>query len=813
MTRTGMPRARRLTWAAPLLLLSACSLAPGPSLPEPVAEMPDDFSARLQPGAYEPLEWWTTFRDPVLDAVVDSVLASNFDLAAGVARVRQARARARIARADLFPSVGASGTVSDTDTPTDAGIGAQIQALGLGGPGDSIAGFAFPDRIDLTTYSVSADLAYELDFWGRARNDARAAGSEYLASESDFHAARIGILAETIATYFDIVSLRRQTELAREAVGVLLERESLASTSYDRGLIDSWTLSQVRQDLRNTQAGLPQLETQLTSAEARLAVLLGGYREDVEAILPDSLAPQLAADPVPAGVPADLLFQRPDVRAAGQRLDAARYSIGARRAQLLPSLSLSGSIGLASADAGDLFNAQQWFTNLITNLTAPIFQAGRLRNNLALAEGRFDEAAAAYGRTVVTAVNEVETTLTGFENETRRHAFLASRRDEALATTDLQSQRYESGVAGYTDYLDALRTLLNVEAALAGATRDLALARLAVHRALGGAWASPEAAPEPRMVPTSGNSEEAGLLDPNYLGTYSIIGRDPATGELGMGVQSKAFGAGNRAMHAKGGLVIIAHQAAANPMYGAIGIQLLQAGYSPEEALEMMVGSDEGRDRRQVAILDGRGRTAAWTGTGASDWKGHRCGVDYCAQGNILTGPEVVDAMAASFESSTGPLAERLMDALDAAQAAGGDARGMQSGAILVVAPRVNGGYSDRVVDIRVDDHDEPLAELRRVLDMYRSGQMLREASRMRRDGDPQGALALAREASARSPENDNAWVTLAALLLDSGSEDDAFDALERAVELNPGRRRTLPDADDFERVREDPRFLRLIGR
>ena len=801
----------KLMQAAPLLLLSACSLAPGPSLPEPVAQMPDDFSARLLPGTYEPLEWWTTFRDPVLDAVVDSVLASNFDLAAGVARVQQARAMARMARADLFPSVGASAAVNDIDTPTDAGIGAQIQALGLGSPGDTIAGFALPERIELTTYSVSADFAYELDFWGRARNDARAAGSEYLASESDFHAARIGILAETIATYFDIVSLRRQTELAGETVDVLLERESLASTRYDRGLIDSWTLSQVRQDLRNTQAGLPQLETQLTSAEARLAVLIGGYREDVEALLPEALAPEPAADPVPAGVPADLLFQRPDVRAAGQRLDAARYSIGARRAQLLPSLSLSGSIGLASADAGELFNAQQWFTNLITNLTAPIFQAGRLRNNLALAEGRFDEAAAAYGRAVVTAVNEVETALAGLENETRRHAFLASQRDEALATRDLQSQRYESGVVGYTDYLDALRTLLNVEAALAGATRDLALARLAVHRSLGGAWAAPEAVPEPRRVPASGDSEN--LLDPNYLGTYSIIGRDPATGELGMGVQSKAFGAGNRAMHAKGGLVIIAHQASANPMYGAVGIQLLQAGYSPEEALEMMVGSDEGRDRRQVAILDQQGRTAAWTGTGASDWKGHRCGVDYCAQGNILTGPEVVDAMAASFEASTGPLAERLMEALDAAQEAGGDARGMQSGAILVVAPRVNGGYSDRVVDIRVDDHDEPLAELRRVLNMYRSGQMLREAARLRRDGDLRGAAGIARRASAKSPENDNAWVSMAAILVEAGREDLAFDALERAVELNPGRRRTLPNDDDFESIREDPRFLSIVGR
>ena len=148
--------------------------------------------------------------------------------------------------------------------------------------------------------------------------------------------------------------------------------------------------------------------------------------------------------------------------------------------------------------------------------------------------------------------------------------------------------------------------------------------------------------------------------DPDYLATYSIIARDPGTGELGMGVQSKAFAAGNRAMHAKGGVAVIAHQASANPMYGAIGVDLIERGYSPQEALDMMVASDEGRDRRQVAILDMEGRTAAWTGTGASDWKGHRCGRDYCAQGNILVGPEVVDAMAASFEASSGPLAEPL---------------------------------------------------------------------------------------------------------------------------------------------------------
>ncbi len=178
------------------------------------------------------------------------------------------------------------------------------------------------------------------------------------------------------------------------------------------------------------------------------------------------------------------------------------------------------------------------------------------------------------------------------------------------------------------------------------------------------------------LVPVAGTGQEhdpasGPEYDPDYLSTYSIIALDRETGELGIGVQSKAFAAGNRAQHIRGGVAAIAHQAAANPMYGPIGVELLQRGFSPEEALEMMVASDEDRDRRQVAIIDMEGRTAAWTGSSTSAWAGHRCGDSYCAQGNILSGPEVVDAMVESFESSSGRLEERLMDALDAAEAAG----------------------------------------------------------------------------------------------------------------------------------------------
>jgi len=308
---------------------------------------------------------------------------------------------------------------------------------------------------------------------------------------------------------------------------------------------------------------------------------------------------------------------------------------------------------------------------------------------------------------------------------------------------------------------------------------------------------------------------EAGAqeYDPDMLGTYSIIGRDPATGELGMAVQSKAFGAGNRAMAMKGGVAVIAHQASANPMYGSVGLELLGVGMSPQDALDFMLRADDGRDRRQVAILDIHGRTAGWSGTGTSDWKGHRCGVDYCAQGNILTGPEVVDAMVRSFEASSGPLADRLLDALDAAQAAGGDARGMQSGGVMIVKPLAgSAGFSDRVLDIRVDDHRTPLAELRRLLNMVRSGQLVADANQKADAGDLAGATETVTAATRLSPENDNAWVALAHIQIRAGRRPAALDAIRRAVELNPGNRRQLPLNRNFEPLWADAEFRRITG-
>ena len=303
-------------------------------------------------------------------------------------------------------------------------------------------------------------------------------------------------------------------------------------------------------------------------------------------------------------------------------------------------------------------------------------------------------------------------------------------------------------------------------------------------------------------------------FDPDYTGTYSIVARDPDTGELGMGVQSRAFAVGNRTWTARGGLAVFAHQASSNPYYGQVGLELLAAGLSPEEALDRLVKSDDMSARRQVAVIDIQGRTAAHTGSGASDWKGHKCGENYCAQGNTLAGPEVVEGLARTFEATKGqPLAERLLAALDAAQAAGGDVRGVQGASLVIVRPLGGAGqYSDKVIDVRVDDHPAPLVELRRLLKIARSRDQLRRANTTFNDGDRQKGLQMVLELRDELPMKDNIWVALASMYLQLDRKSDALEAIRKAVELNPANKRQLPRNRNFESIRTDPDFLNIVG-
>jgi uncharacterized Ntn-hydrolase superfamily protein len=207
------------------------------------------------------------------------------------------------------------------------------------------------------------------------------------------------------------------------------------------------------------------------------------------------------------------------------------------------------------------------------------------------------------------------------------------------------------------------------------------------------------------------------------VATYSIAACDLEAGQWGVATQSKFLGVGSVVPWADPQVGAVATQAWANPRYGPDGLALLREGLSADEVVERLTSADDGRDHRQLGVVDGKGGGATFSGAECMDWAGGRTGPCYAAQGNILVSAETVDAIAETFEATAGrPLAERLLDCMDAAQAAGGDRRGQQSSALLVVER--DGGYaglSDSVVDLRVDEHERPLQELRRIYVMHQA--------------------------------------------------------------------------------------------
>lgn len=471
--------------AASLCLAGCISLAPDSEVPETVSAMPEQFEQETATGEYAPEAWWTAFEDPVLDSLVDRALANNLDIAEAAGRLEQARAQARIARSGLFPSVSASGDASSTSTPVDG--------LAFG----DIAGGTI-NRIENENYTLSLGASYELDLFGRLRNDNKAARQDALASAYDFRTVQLSATAETISAYFDVVDTTRQIELQRLTGNVLEERAARSEERFERGLIESFELYQLRQDLQSAQASLPQLESALVAAKNRLALLLGLYPLQLDELLGEKLQPRLVFESVPTGLPIDLLDQRPDVAAAWARLDAARYRIGARRAERFPQLTLNGSLGTQGGDPSAVFNfADNWASSLAASILAPIIDGGRISANIRSARAVYDQNAAAYARTVLTAFGEVESAVADYDKQRRRYELISSQLVSARSSLDLQRRRFEAGVGDYTAYLDALRTVYLVEGNLSSAARDTALARLGVHRALGGDWVSDKSGETP----------------------------------------------------------------------------------------------------------------------------------------------------------------------------------------------------------------------------------------------------------------------------------------------------------------------------
>ncbi|HUI28261.1 MAG TPA: DUF1028 domain-containing protein [Candidatus Kryptonia bacterium] len=212
------------------------------------------------------------------------------------------------------------------------------------------------------------------------------------------------------------------------------------------------------------------------------------------------------------------------------------------------------------------------------------------------------------------------------------------------------------------------------------------------------------------------------MISPQVIATFSIVAYDVATPSWGIAVQSRFLAAGSVVPWARAGIGGVATQALANPRFGPLGLAMLEQGLSADEVVAGLIGGDSGRELRQVGVVDRSGKAAAFSGAECLAWAGHIVGEHFCCQGNILAGEVVVAGMASTFERRTDlPLAERLIAVLEAGQSAGGDSRGQQSAALLIVrAGGGFGGYTDRTVDLRVDDHVAPITELARLLALHR---------------------------------------------------------------------------------------------
>jgi uncharacterized Ntn-hydrolase superfamily protein len=269
--------------------------------------------------------------------------------------------------------------------------------------------------------------------------------------------------------------------------------------------------------------------------------------------------------------------------------------------------------------------------------------------------------------------------------------------------------------------------------------------------------------------------------------TYSIVARDPATGQLGVAVQSHWFSVGALVPWAEAGVGAVATQSFVDPSYGPLGLSLLRAGRSAPEALAGLLAADAGREVRQVAMVDAAGSVAAHTGARCIEAAGHRVGKDYSVQANMMRNDTVWPAMARAFEASKGDLAERMLAALEAAETSGGDIRGKQSAALIVVSGKPTGRpWQDRLFDLRVEDSPAPLPELRRLVTLQRAYALMNEGDLAVERKDDAGALAAYSGAQALVPSNVEMTYWTAVSLVGMGRVDEALPLFRKTFAADP---------------------------
>ena len=346
-----------------------------------------------------------------------------------------------------------------------------------------------------------------------------------------------------------------------------------------------------------------------------------------------------------------------------------------------------------------------------------------------------------------------------------------------------------------------------MERSLIAVTAGLLVAGLTLSSLTAAAQVFKSAGESERSTPRAG---EVSPLRPVH--TYSIVARDPRTGEMGVAVQSHWFSVGTVVAWAEAGVGAVATQSFVDPSYGKLGLDLMRAGRSAPDSLKALVAGDEGRDVRQVAMIDAAGRVSAHTGAKCIEAAGHAVGKDYSVQANLMLSEKVWPAMAQAFERTEGDLAARMLAALEAAEAAGGDIRGKQSAALIVVAGKPTGrAWADRTFDLRVDDHPAPLAELRRLVQLQRAYNHMNAGDLAVERKDNEAALREYGAAEKLVPDNLEMIYWHAVALVNMNRTDDALPLFRRVFAADPNWRTLTPRLAKSGLIPDDPKLIERI--
>ena len=481
--------ARPLSLLTLALWLAGCAVgpdyqAPKPQLPGGYHLMDAQQASKTAPGAVN-TRWWQTFNDPQLSSLIDRAVEGNLTLQQAVLRIAGARQELAQARGGLFPSLNGSAKV----TRQQLGLEGLLKANGATDQLDSETASQLSSlEQPVTLYQGSFDASWELDLWGKVRRQVELADAQTQAAIEQRNDALVSLEAEVARAYLQLRGAQATVATLEQQIAVAQQSCELTQSQQRNGLAPLTDVENARAQLSSLQAQLPQYQSQARQAMNGLAVLLGKTPGalDNELFAPKAMPalPQI----VPVGIPATLARRRPDIRQAEATLHAQTANIGVSVAQLFPSLSLTGQLGVRNTDVSYLDNWSSHFYSVGPSLSIPIFQGGRLVSSVKLARAQQASAALDYRQTVLTALQDVENALVSYRADQARVTALDETTGSLQRAFDLASDSYRQGISTFIDVLDAQRQLAQAQEQATQARMQSALDLVALYKALGGGW-------------------------------------------------------------------------------------------------------------------------------------------------------------------------------------------------------------------------------------------------------------------------------------------------------------------------------------